>query len=82
MHKVFVNPTKIQYVITYRYTHMMKTTFIIHKFLKLASGTQTEWILKRDKKHNEIYQKITKKLLQKQKNKQTKLIHTSCQPQT
>ena len=45
---------------------MMKTTFIIHKFLKLASGTHTERILNRDKKHNEIYQKITKKLLQRQ----------------
>ena len=34
--------------------------------LNLASGTHTEWISNRDKKHNEIYQKITKKLLQKQ----------------
>ena len=34
--------------------------------LKLASGTHTEWILNRDKKHNEIYQKVTKKLLQRQ----------------
>ena len=25
------------------------------KFLKLASGTHTEWILNRDKKHKEIY---------------------------
>ena len=32
MHKVIVNPTRIQFVITYRYTHMMKNTFIIHKF--------------------------------------------------
>ena len=32
--------------------------------LKLASGTHTEWILNRDKKHNETYQKVTKKLLQ------------------
>ena len=37
------------------------------KFLKLASGTHTEWILDKDKKHNEIYQKVTKKLLQRQK---------------
>ena len=36
------------------------------QILKLASGTHTEWILKRDKKHNEIYQKLTKKLLQRQ----------------
>ena len=34
--------------------------------LKLASGTHTEWILNRDKKHNEFYQKVTKKLLQRQ----------------
>ena len=44
----------------------MKIIFITHQILKLASGTHTEWILNRDKKHNEIYQKITKKLLQRQ----------------
>ena len=44
----------------------MKIIFITHKFFKLATGTHTEWILNRDKKHNEIYQKITKKLLQRQ----------------
>ena len=33
---------------------------------KLASGTHTERILNRDKKHNKISQKITKKLLQRQ----------------
>ena len=36
------------------------------QILKLASGTHTEWILNRDKKHNEIYQKVTKKMLQRQ----------------
>ena len=36
------------------------------QILKLASSTHTEWILNRDKKHNEIYQKVTKKLLQRQ----------------
>ena len=36
------------------------------QILKLASGTHIEWILKIDKKHNEIYQKVTKKLLQRQ----------------
>ena len=36
------------------------------QILKLSSGTHTEWILNRDKKHNEIYQKVTKKLLQRQ----------------
>ena len=37
------------------------------QILKLASDTHTEWILNRDKKHHEIYQKITKKMLQRQK---------------
>ena len=36
------------------------------QILKLASATQTELILNRDKKHNEIYQKVTKKMLQRQ----------------
>ena len=36
------------------------------QILKLASGTHTELILNRDKKHNEIYQKVSKKLLQRQ----------------
>ena len=36
------------------------------QILKLPSGTHTEWILNRDKKHNEVYQKVTKKLLQRQ----------------
>ena len=36
------------------------------QILKLASGTHTEWILNRDKKHKKIYQKVTKKLLQRQ----------------
>ena len=31
------------------------------QILKLASGTHTKWILNRDKKHNEIYQKQQKK---------------------
>ena len=43
------------------------------QILKLASGTHIEWILNTDKKHNEIYQKVTKKLLQRQNiNKQIK----------
>ena len=37
------------------------------QILKLASGTHTECTLSRDKKHNQIYQKVTKKLLQRQK---------------
>ena len=36
------------------------------QILKLASGTHIEWILNGVKKHNEIYQKVTKKLLQRQ----------------
>ena len=36
------------------------------QILKLISDTHSEWILSRDKKHNEIYQKVTKKLLQRQ----------------
>ena len=36
------------------------------QILKLASGRHTEWILKRDKKLNEVYQTVTKKLLQRQ----------------
>ena len=35
--------------------------------IKIASGTYNEWISNRDKKQNEIYQKITKKLFKKQK---------------
>ena len=31
------------------------------RILKLASGTPTEWILVRDKKHNEIYKKKKQK---------------------
>ena len=38
------------------------------QILKLASGTHTEWILNRDKKHNEIYQKSNKKVVIKTKN--------------
>ena len=36
------------------------------QILKLGLGTHTEWILNRDKNHKEIYQKVTKKLLQRQ----------------
>ena len=32
------------------------------QILKLASGTHTEWILNRDKKHNEIYQNFFTKI--------------------
>ena len=40
--------------------------FHLPQMLKLASGTHTKWILNRDKKHSENYQKVTKKLLQRQ----------------
>ena len=36
------------------------------QIFKLASGTHNNWILNRDKKHNEIYQIVTKKMLQRQ----------------
>ena len=65
MHKVIANQIKTQFVITYLYTHD-EDHFHRPQILKLASGTHTEWILNRDKKHNEIYQKVTKKLLQRQ----------------
>ena len=64
-HKVIVNQTKIQFGITYPYTHD-EDHFHHPQILKLASGTHTKWILQKDKKHNEIYQKVTKKLLQRQ----------------
>ena len=35
----------------------MKIIFINHK---LASGTHTEWILNRDKKHNKVCQNVLK----------------------
>ena len=65
MHKVIANQIKTQFVITYLYTHD-EDHFHHPQILKLASGTHTEWILNRDKKHNDIYQKVTKKLLQRQ----------------
>ena len=34
------------------------------QFLRINLGTHTEWILNGDKKHKEIYQKVTKKLLE------------------
>ena len=65
MHKVIANQIKIQFVITYVYT-LDEDHFHHPQILKLASGTHIEWILNRDKKHKEIYQKVTKKLLQRQ----------------
>ena len=50
------------------------------QFSKLASGRDTEWVLNRGKNHKEMYQKVTKKLLQRQ-NISTKLIHALCQQQ-
>ena len=66
MQKVIVNRIKTQFVITYLYTHMMKDHFHHPQILKLASGTHIKWILNRDKNHSEIYQKVTKKLLQRE----------------
>ena len=63
MHKVFCQPNKdpICYNLPL-HTHDEDHFHHPQKF-KLASGTHTKWILKRDKKHNEIYQKVPKKLL-------------------
>ena len=65
MHKDTANQIKIQYAIIYHYTHD-EDHFHHPQILKLASGTHNEWILNRDEKHNEIYQKVSKKLLQRQ----------------
>ena len=35
------------------------------QILKIASGTHIEWILKRNKKYNDIHQKIAEKLIQR-----------------
>ena len=59
VHKVFVNRKKIQYVIIYHYHNYPQ-------ILKIASVTHTKWILNREQKHIEIYQKVSKKLLQRQ----------------
>ena len=41
------------------------------QILKLPSGTHTEWTLNRNKMHNEIYQKVIKKMLRRRnKNSQ------------
>ena len=42
------------------YTHD-EDHFHHSQILKLASGTHNKWILKRDKKHNETYQKTKQK---------------------
>ena len=36
------------------------------QILKIASGTHTKWIFNRGKKNKDIYQKVTKSLLQRQ----------------
>ena len=82
MHNVITNQIKIQYAITSAIPlhaiplHTMVYAIPLHthdedhfhhpQILKLASGTHTEWILNRDEKHNEIYQKVLKKLLRRQ----------------
>ena len=66
MHKVIVNQTKNQNVIIYLYNKHDEDHFHHPQILNLASGALTEWILNRDKKYYEIYQKATKKLLQRQ----------------
>ena len=58
--KVIANQIKIQYAIIYHYTHDED------QFHHPQILTHTEWILNRDKKYNEICQKVTKKMLQRQ----------------
>ena len=56
-HNFIANQIKIQYAITLPLHTHDEDHFHQPQILKLASGTHTEWILNRDKKHNEIYQK-------------------------
>ena len=80
--KVIANQIKIHYAIIYHYTHTHDEDQLHHpQILRLASGTHTEWILNRDKKHNEIYQKKKQRNCYKGKTLTAKLIHVLCQPQ-
>ena len=54
-----------------------KYHFHHQQILKLASVTHTEWILNRDKKHNEIYQKVTKKLIKNRDKKHNEILPKS-----
>ena len=64
--KVYCQPTKesIWYNLPL-HTHD-EDHFHPFQILKLASGTHTEWILNREKKHKKNYRKVTKKFLQRQ----------------
>ena len=66
MHKVIVNKKKDS--ICYNLPlHTHDEDHSHHpQILKLASGTHTEWILNRDKNHNNVYRKLTEKLIQRQ----------------
>ena len=66
IHKVIVNLKKISVCCNLPLLALDEDRAHQSQILKLAPGTHTEWILNRDKKHNEIYQKIAKKLSQRQ----------------
>ena len=66
MHKSYCQPNKDSFCYNLPLHTHDEDHFHHPQILKLASGTHIEWILNRDKKHNEIYQKVTKKLLQRQ----------------
>ena len=62
----YCQPTKESICYNRRLHTQYEAQFRHPQILKLASGTYTEWILNRDKNQKEIYQKIPKKLLQRQ----------------
>ena len=66
MHKVIVKQKKVSIYYNLPLQTHDEDHFYHAQIFKLASGTYTEWILNRDKIHNEICQKLTKKLLQRQ----------------
>ena len=62
--KFIVNQLKIQFITSYHFTlSHNENHFQQSQTLKLTSGTHKKSILKRDKKHNESYQKIAKILI-------------------
>ena len=66
MHKVFANILKTQFIVICHYIHD-EDHFHHAKILTLDSGLHTEKILNRKKNYNEIYHKIAKTILQRQK---------------
>ena len=66
MHKVFANILKTQFIVICHYIHD-EDHFHHAKILTLDSGLHTEKILNRKKNYNEIYHKMAKTILQRQK---------------